>query len=70
MMVTMKNAIFWDVTLCASCKNRCFRGTYCLHHQGDKNRRARKVSGNYQLKHAAMKYYSRYNIPEDGILQA
>jgi thioredoxin-related protein len=23
----LKNAIFWDVTLCGSCKNRCFGGT-------------------------------------------
>jgi hypothetical protein len=25
--VTMKNAVFWDVTPCGSCKNRHFRGT-------------------------------------------
>jgi hypothetical protein len=25
--VTMKNAVFWDVTPCGSCKNRCFGGT-------------------------------------------
>jgi hypothetical protein len=25
--VTMKNGVFWDVTLCGSCKNRRFRGT-------------------------------------------
>jgi hypothetical protein len=37
----MKNAVFWDVTLCGSCKNRRFGGTYRLHHKGDKNRRAR-----------------------------
>jgi hypothetical protein len=36
--VTMKNALFWDVTPCGSCRNRRFGGTYCLHHQGDKNR--------------------------------
>jgi hypothetical protein len=47
----MNNAVFWDVTLCGSCKKRRFGGTYCLHHQGDKNRPARNVSGNYQLKH-------------------
>jgi hypothetical protein len=35
--LSMKNAIFWDVTLCGSCKN-CFQGTYHLHHQGDKTR--------------------------------
>jgi hypothetical protein len=25
--VTMKNGVFWDVTLCGSCKNRSFGGT-------------------------------------------
>jgi hypothetical protein len=35
--VTMKNAVFWDVTPCGSCKNRYFRGTYRLHLQGDTN---------------------------------
>jgi hypothetical protein len=25
--VTMKNAVFWDVTPCRSCKNRRFGGT-------------------------------------------
>jgi hypothetical protein len=36
--VTMKNAVFWDVTPRGSCKNRRFGGTYRLLHQGDKNR--------------------------------
>jgi hypothetical protein len=35
--VTMKNGVFWDVTPCSSCKNRRFRGTQRLLHQGDKN---------------------------------
>jgi hypothetical protein len=39
--VTMKNAVSRGVTLCGSCKNRSFRGTYRLHHQGGKNERAR-----------------------------
>jgi hypothetical protein len=43
----MKNAVFWDVTTCGSCKNRLFAGKYRLLHQGDKNRRATKnVSSN------------------------
>jgi hypothetical protein len=28
--VTMKNAVFWDVTPCDPCKNRRFGETYCL----------------------------------------
>jgi hypothetical protein len=35
--VTMKNAVSWDVTLWSSCKDRCFAGTYRLHHQCGKN---------------------------------
>jgi hypothetical protein len=40
----LKNAISWDAMPCGSCKNRRFRGTQHLHHQGDKNRWARNVS--------------------------
>jgi hypothetical protein len=39
----MKNAVFWDVTPCGSCKDRRFGGTYLLHLQGDRNLRARNV---------------------------
>jgi hypothetical protein len=34
----LKNGVFWVVTPCGSCKNRRFRGTWRLLHQGDKNR--------------------------------
>jgi hypothetical protein len=34
--VTMKNAVFLDVTPCRSCVNRRFGGTYRLHLQGRK----------------------------------
>jgi hypothetical protein len=37
----MKNAVFWYVTPCRTCKNRRIGGTYGLHHQGYKNRRHR-----------------------------
>jgi hypothetical protein len=37
------NAVFWDVTPCGYCKNRRFGGTYRLHHQADKSRRARNT---------------------------
>jgi hypothetical protein len=30
----MKNAVFWDVTLCGSCTNRRFGEKYRLYHQG------------------------------------
>jgi hypothetical protein len=35
-VVNMKNAVFFYVTPCGSCKNPHFEGTYCLHYQGDK----------------------------------
>jgi hypothetical protein len=41
MAVTMKNVVFWDVMPCGSCDNACLEGKYRLHHQGNKNRRAR-----------------------------
>jgi hypothetical protein len=45
--VTMENAVLWDVKQSGSCMNRRVTGTYRLHHQGDKNRRAKNsVSSN------------------------
>jgi hypothetical protein len=41
--VTTKNPVFCDVTQCGSCTNRRFGAMHRLHHQGDKNRRARKT---------------------------
>jgi hypothetical protein len=41
-----KDAAFWNVTPCGSCKNRRFRRTYRDHHRGNKNRRARNVNSN------------------------
>jgi hypothetical protein len=48
----MKNAVIWNVTPCDSSKTRRFGGKYRLHHQNEKNRRARNsVSSNYEPKH-------------------
>jgi hypothetical protein len=45
--VTMKKAVIWDMTSCGPYKNRCFRGTFRLHHQVGKNQRTRNhISGN------------------------
>jgi hypothetical protein len=56
MAVTTKNAIFWDVTPCDSCKNWCFRGLYNLHHQGGKNQWTRNnISSNYLQKVSSYK---------------
>jgi hypothetical protein len=48
MAMTMKNAIFCDVTRCGSCKNRRFRGTYQLH-QAEKYERTRNNVSSNQL---------------------
>jgi hypothetical protein len=37
----LKNAVFWDGKQRGSCKNRRFGGTYRLHHQSNKNQRAK-----------------------------
>jgi hypothetical protein len=48
--VTIKKAIFWDMTPCGCCKNRSFGGTYRLHNQGENNQQARNnVKYNQQL---------------------
>jgi hypothetical protein len=44
--ITIKNAVFWDVTLRGSCKHQHFGGMYHLHLQGDKNRQDRNISSN------------------------
>jgi hypothetical protein len=36
-----RNAVFWDVTPCGSCKNRRFVGTCRFHHPGRRNIRER-----------------------------
>jgi hypothetical protein len=52
----VKNAVLWDVRPYGCCKNRRFRGTYYLCHQGDKNRQTGNVSSNLPPKHAVKKY--------------
>jgi hypothetical protein len=39
-VVTMKNAVFWDVALCRYFVNRRFGGTYRPHLQGIRNPQA------------------------------
>jgi hypothetical protein len=51
----MRNVVFWDAIPRGSCKNRRFRETYSLLHQGDKTQGARNVIDNYQPKLAAKK---------------
>jgi hypothetical protein len=50
MAVTMKNAVFWDITPCGSCKNRRFRGTleYAIRKVQESQVRL-KLNGTHQL---------------------
>jgi hypothetical protein len=48
--VYMRNAVFWVVTPCGQYDNRRFRGTYLIHHQGERNQRARNnIKSNFLL---------------------
>jgi hypothetical protein len=70
--VTMKNAVFLDVTPCDSSKNRRFRGTRLLHHQDDKNHTLfltnRFLSPWWWSRNVGFTRATRRNTPEDGIL--
>jgi hypothetical protein len=61
--LTLKTAVFWDVTPHGSCKNRQFGRTYRLHHQSEKNRRSRNnVSNNYQQRNVALLQLVTVNV--------
>jgi hypothetical protein len=71
--VTLKNVAFWDVSPRGSCKNLCFRGTYHVHHQGEK-----KLCGSLHAddggdtfsEMSALTRATWRNILEDGILES
>jgi hypothetical protein len=46
MAVTMKNAVFWDVTPYGCYKNQLFRGAYSFHNQAEETQQARNFSSN------------------------
>jgi hypothetical protein len=78
--ISIKNAIFWDVTPCRSCVNRRVGGTYRLHLQGRKirERRTSSLADFFTLKMEAIRSSetsvhtrsTRRHIPEDGILHS
>jgi hypothetical protein len=51
----MKNAVFGDVTICYSCKNRSVGETYRHHHQGNKSRRDRNFGSNIVFLHSVLR---------------
>jgi hypothetical protein len=76
----MKNAVFWDVGPCRSCLNRRFGGTYRLHLQSRKIRRAAHVGSSladfstlkmeaiHSSETSVQTRSTRRHIPEDGNL--
>jgi hypothetical protein len=80
-LLFLKNALFWDVTPCGSCKIRGFGGKYRLHHQDGRNQRAGKtlaVTSNWITLRRNTNYSetsvltrtTRRHIAEDGILHS
>jgi hypothetical protein len=65
--------VFWDVLPCKIIVDRRFRGTYCLHHQGDDHVSAASIIMAIALLMEAARtsetsvdnYFTRQYIPED-----
>jgi hypothetical protein len=66
--VSVKNGVFWDVTTCASCKNRRFGGTYMVFLR---NVRRLLVTANVFLVHRLLSLWwrRRYVPPKRRFLQ-
>jgi hypothetical protein len=63
-----EDAVFWNVTLCGSCKSRHFGGTYRFHHQGGKNQRAMNNVSSSET--SVLTRVTLPNTPEDTILHS
>jgi hypothetical protein len=71
----VKNAVFWDVTTCGSCKNRRFGGTYRVRHHSDRVTSSPilvtlLMEGLGSSKPSILKRAALRNIPENGILRS
>jgi hypothetical protein len=60
--VTMKKAVFWDVTPCRYFVNRRFGGTYSLHLQGIRNPRAMNQRGQIAVVFSAIIFCNITNV--------
>jgi hypothetical protein len=70
MVVTTKNTVFWNVTLCGSCTNRCFGGTYRSIFQLLVTAKAVPSSWICSSVTLFLTRTTQRQIPEDSILQA
>jgi hypothetical protein len=57
--------VFWDVLPCKIIVDRRFRGTCCLHHQGDESLIARMIEAARTSETSIDNYFTRQYIPED-----
>jgi hypothetical protein len=67
----MKNAVFWDVTPCCSCKNRHFGGLFRPLHQEDQNLLViQMMEALCSTETSVLTTATGLNIREDGILNS
>jgi hypothetical protein len=60
--MTMKNAVFWELTPCDSCKNRRFGGTH-LHYQVGKNLQVKnKITNNVVFLRSVLRLLVTVNV--------
>jgi hypothetical protein len=65
--MTMKKATLLDVTICGSCMNRRFGGTYRFRHQDEKNWRDSNNVGSLYSQRASIASYSySYHLDDRG----
>jgi hypothetical protein len=73
-VMTIKNAVFWDVTPRGSCKSRRFGGTYRFPHRGEENQWARNsllftliLEAIHSTETSILTRVTRRHIQEEGI---
>jgi hypothetical protein len=70
-VLTMKNAVFWDVTHCGSCKNRSFGGVAIANNIVFSSLILSTLTMEvFSSETSALRRATRRNSTEDGVLQA